>query len=503
VERPIEGAYPWCAVTPHPSGWCFAWSVNGKVKFEFANGAKLERSVPTDFLRYLDAASNPAGEIVAIGVGADDYAYVVRSQTATVEKLGKVVGNFAVALFWNGHDFVTFRTISPTRYLEGTVEKPIPIGQTSQGFRQIRSTGEIVWGDSAMVKTIGGRTIHKYSSIGKLWTGQRDGPDHIDLHDEQAGSWWTPVKGSAQPPRIAQLSSSLYGVCAGTNHGAVLAIGPPWPALIPDVVIPPTEPPMPAPVPNLKHIVERVRVKYPTPLGSTHAAFLLELAPALSEESKLKIGLLKKTGGTVIKLPDGTTVSQDVVAVHQTTELWTYDTLDSGETVARPAWRRTTPTGIDTNLSRFYAVTAPPPPTGTHKYVGGGNDTGICDECGLSRFDPIHITPTSKLPHLYDGGEQDTGLCDECQKSFDDPIHTGTQPPGNCQEWIDKVSRLTAENERLTAQNEVLLAEVNRLLAENERLREELEQGQKPCTCKLEGNATIIRLFGITCTPVS
>jgi len=60
-----------------------------------------------------------------------------------------------------------------------------------------------------------------------------------------------------------------------------------------------------------------------------------------------------------------------------------------------------------------------------HKYVGGDNDTGICDECGRPRTDPVHAVAPPNVKHEYHGGGQDSGLCDICQKPKDDPIHVG------------------------------------------------------------------------------
>jgi hypothetical protein len=121
-------------------------------------------------------------------------------------------------------------------------------------------------------------------------------------------------------------------------------------------------------VPDCKHIVERVRSKYDTPLGSQHAAFLAELISVLLAETNIKFGLLRKSGGTHIVMPSGAKVSQDVIAAHMGKELWTYDVLGHGETKATPAWNRTKPTGIERDLGRFYAPTAAdrpslPPPT--------------------------------------------------------------------------------------------------------------------------------------------
>ena len=81
--------------------------------------------------------------------------------------------------------------------------------------------------------------------------------------------------------------------------------------------------------------------------------------------------------------------------------------------------------------ARWYPVTGttvPPPqrPENTHKYIGGGNDTGTCDVCNRSRMDPVHLVNPN--PHAYDGGEHDTGQCDICQKRKDDPIHQQAPP---------------------------------------------------------------------------
>ena len=70
-----------------------------------------------------------------------------------------------------------------------------------------------------------------------------------------------------------------------------------------------------------------------------------------------------------------------------------------------------------------------PDATVTHQYNGGGNDTGLCDDCGLSRFDAVHKIPRSLLPHAYDGGEQDSGLCDVCQKAEPSPLHRDVVVP--------------------------------------------------------------------------
>ena len=85
--------------------------------------------------------------------------------------------------------------------------------------------------------------------------------------------------------------------------------------------------------------------------------------------------------------------------------------------------------------ARRYPVTGtiviPEVPANTHKYIGGGNDTGTCDACGRSRMDPVHLV--NRNPHAYDGGEHDTGQCDICQKGKEDRFISRLHPrKGTC-----------------------------------------------------------------------
>lgn len=104
-----------------------------------------------------------------------------------------------------------------------------------------------------------------------------------------------------------------------------------------------------------EQIVKAVRAKYPTPLGMRHAEFLLEVAAAL------KMGLLRKTGGTRIALPDGVEVSQDIVMDPVSGRI--FDILGDGEGAAVPGWGEAA--GSPQPLERLYKVgpgTPPPPP---------------------------------------------------------------------------------------------------------------------------------------------
>lgn len=135
----------------------------------------------------------------------------------------------------------------------------------------------------------------------------------------------------------------------------------------------------------------------------------------------------------------------------------------NGYPEAHPSWGV-----IDFNPDRTWveppAVSGGVPvPSTTHRYDGGGNDTGTCDTCGQSRFHAVHATPQSKVAHVYDGGEQDTGLCDICQLGPNDPRHRGggpvpppvdpPKPPGpgavNLKPLWDRIGKLEYHQKRI------------------------------------------------------
>ena len=103
-------------------------------------------------------------------------------------------------------------------------------------------------------------------------------------------------------------------------------------------------------------IVKKVRAKYPTPLGKEHAAFLVEVAQAL------KMGLLKKTSGTRIKLPKpyNVPVAQDIACERKGDLVLHYDILADGEGEARPTWSLIGP--IDPARYVDVGVSVPEPP---------------------------------------------------------------------------------------------------------------------------------------------
>lgn len=106
-------------------------------------------------------------------------------------------------------------------------------------------------------------------------------------------------------------------------------------------------------------IVNRVRQKYPTPLGAMHRAFLDEVA------RELGVGLVQKTTGTFIAYPPPVTgVSQDVVMARDG-RAW--DILVDGDGEAKAAFNAIGP--ID--VSRFVA------PAQQLEQKTGGGGTGL------------------------------------------------------------------------------------------------------------------------------
>lgn len=104
-------------------------------------------------------------------------------------------------------------------------------------------------------------------------------------------------------------------------------------------------------------IVIGIRSNYPTPLGSQHAAFLIDLA------TTLRMGLLRKDSGTNILLPDGTRVAQDIVVFppNHTGTCVIVDVLQDGEGAANPVWN----VGGDVPQERLYWPPAVTPNTST------------------------------------------------------------------------------------------------------------------------------------------
>lgn len=102
---------------------------------------------------------------------------------------------------------------------------------------------------------------------------------------------------------------------------------------------PPEEDPLPEPqIPSRVADVAQIRAAYPTPLGSKHAEFLIEVTRHLGAK------LFRKEGGTHVTLPDGTPVSIDIIILENQLDSlgrrgnWWVDILGDGENLAIPGW---------------------------------------------------------------------------------------------------------------------------------------------------------------------
>lgn len=136
------------------------------------------------------------------------------------------------------------------------------------------------------------------------------------------------------------------------------------------------------------------------------------------------------------------------------------------------------------------------PPADTHRYDGGGNDTGTCDRCGQGRLAAIHAVPESKVPHGYDGGEQDTGLCDICAFPRLASIHTGgEEPPPPPPPTDDLKARVQALEATASAQAMLLREHTDAIARLTARLQvlEDAPEGELPA---IVAEGTTGRVFG-------
>lgn len=158
------------------------------------------------------------------------------------------------------------------------------------------------------------------------------------------------------------------------------------------------------------------------------------------------VGLSTKNSGNHWPLPDGRKVATDIITIKPTVDgkvvAGNFSLVDVvvsvGSPEARPAWSvlgenqdasrpwmlPPTPDGVDPDEPDQ------PEPTDTHRYIGGGNDTGWCDVVGCAKpvTDPVHRVPEGLIPHTPWQGEDGKGDCDLCARPVSAAIHQ-TQPP--------------------------------------------------------------------------
>lgn len=217
--------------------------------------------------------------------------------------------------------------------LNGARIDTLPTPPGSQGIRYIAPGSKVMTGDMTMFDGL----VHEWTEIDagiRIGQGSSEG-----LVAEFGGKAHLITHGAPYFIFVKQVGNDVAITYAQGNENIrvlttiqeLLAL----PELIvvtdpPPVVIPPINPPEvpPVSIPSQLEAVQNIRRQYPTPLGTSHPSFLIEVSSALGAK------LLAKHGGTVVTLPDGRTCSQDII-VFGTTGV---DILSDGEGAATPSW---------------------------------------------------------------------------------------------------------------------------------------------------------------------
>lgn len=107
------------------------------------------------------------------------------------------------------------------------------------------------------------------------------------------------------------------------------------------------------PVSDLSDVLRSIRVRYPTPLGDRHPAFLVEAARATGAK------LLRKESGSHVTLPTGVGVSTDILVFSNGAEC--FDVLRDSEGAGEVVWQAR---GAIAGEYVDVGNAAPPPPQG-------------------------------------------------------------------------------------------------------------------------------------------
>jgi hypothetical protein len=455
--RYIPGSIGWSAACAVQDRIVHVYSVAGAVVAE----GHWRTTVPTDHLRYLDAAASPDGQIQAVGVGADNIGYAV-SAGGVVESLGPVSGPYGVGIIW-GRDGMFWRYVKPNTFMYRingvSVSMPGRLLGEAYGFAYIEPDGQVRWWiDHLPPRLVNGAPLQNWVERHGLIAGVISGPERVDLC--VGANRYQAIPGVAHSIRMAR-TSSMWAIAAATTLGAALLIVPPFPAVIPPT---PPDPPPPDPEPdimfpeklkngaNLKDFVSR-ELKATGLLGkgadeqarrdNAAKAVILIAQKANAIDGREVYGLRSKhrAGWSVLPLKAGGTIGvfSDLLAYKD--PFTSADVVTSAEsTSAGTGW--TNEALVTDNRHRFVAPsefaigTSPPPPP---------------------------------------------------------------PPPTDCREWIDKVAALEQDLDEARIALGELHDDNLELRAEIERLK---NQPPPDCRCQLEGPGWAIRLFGISCRPM-
>ena len=206
----------------------------------------------------------------------------------------------------------------------------------SQGIRWIDPDGTIHSGDS----TYSGPPLWEWTQVGDIKIGQ-GGPDAPDEGVRLVGPDGVLRYINRDVARFIRVNAvgDLFAICyLRLNDGANVRVLCSRAELLamPPVALgqpgPPIQEPPPVTIPNYRSVVERIRAKYPTPLGARHWEFLVELAQATGTL------LYRKNSGTNILIPAlGVRVNQNIIGRGTMGDAWA-DVLTDAENTAAPTW---------------------------------------------------------------------------------------------------------------------------------------------------------------------
>lgn len=216
---------------------------------------------------------------------------------------------------------------------DGRIEQNIP-AYGSQGIRWIDDvvhTGDATYADGM---------LSQFTDLGDIRIGQGQ-EDGVVIHYNGQYHVLSPgysvnVRASRKGSRIAVAwvrigSCSVRWFDVSEIAGLPLLTQPVPPPAPPPKEIPPVPQPTPNYTDNPTDALKALRSHYPTPLGEAHAQFLIAACKAVGHGA----GLLAKSGGSVITLPTGQTVSQDWMVFP---DGFGTDFLTDGEGAARVGW---------------------------------------------------------------------------------------------------------------------------------------------------------------------
>jgi hypothetical protein len=223
----------------------------------------------------------------------------------------------------------------------------------SQGWRYVERDGtpegHLFTGDATYRREVApGVNLYEYSDVGGLLIGQgQDGGAVV-----WDGAWVPPdpaqpkgimrllepgdarfIRATADGDRVAiAMMKSDGAIIVQTTLAELRALPPFITSEQPKKPEQPKPEPVPMSIPNQLGVVQRVRAKYPTPLGAQHGTFLIEVAQMTGGK------LFRKDGGDHTTLPNGINVSLDILIIDSVSPPWWVDILGDAEVAAVPAW---------------------------------------------------------------------------------------------------------------------------------------------------------------------